>query len=80
MLKVEVFYNGDTDSETPLRADELKTKFGSSIDLYVLDISEDTAPEAYGTINAPIVVLNEKQKFQLDKPEGLTSIVTKAIF
>ena len=80
MLKVEVFYNGDVDNETPLVADELKTKYGSDIDVYVQDISIDTAPDAYGIINAPVVVLGGKEKFQLDGPEGLTSVVTKAIF
>lgn len=65
----------------PLIADEMKEKYGSSIDLYVQDISEDTAPpEAYGTINPPVVVVDEKQMFKLDEPEGLTTIVAKAIF
>ncbi|PLX67533.1 MAG: hypothetical protein C0603_09070 [Denitrovibrio sp.] len=80
MLKVEVFYNGDVDNETPLVADELKTKYGSDIDIYVQDIAIDTAPDAYGTINPPVVVIDGKQMFQLDEPEGLTNIVSKAIF
>jgi len=80
MLKVEVFYDGSSDRETPLLADELKTKYSGNIDLYLLDISEDTAPEGYGIINPPAVVLDEKKVVQLEAPSGLSSVVAKAIF
>jgi len=80
MVKVEVFYNGETDRLTPEKAKQLHMKYGGKIDLYVVDISEESAPEAYGTINAPIVVLDGKQVFKLEGTDSLSGIVSKAIF
>lgn len=80
MVKLEVFYNGTVDQETPVKAEQLKKKYGRGVDLYIIDISEDTAPEAYGTINPPIVVVDEKQVFKLEGPDALTGIVRHVIF
>jgi len=80
MLKIEIFYDGSADNETPLKAEEMKTKYGDKVDLYLLDISEDTAPEKYGTINPPVIVLNGKQSYKIDGPESLGSIIKNAIF
>jgi hypothetical protein len=45
-----------------------------------LDISEDTAPDIYGTINPPAVVLDSKQVYKLEGPSSLAGIVKNAIF
>lgn len=80
MLKLEIFYDGSSDRETPLKADGLKEKYGQKIDLYLVDISEETAPEKYGTINPPVVVVDEKQVFQLEGQDSLAGIVRNVIF
>lgn len=80
MLKIEIFYDGSVDKKTPEIADELKAKYGDKTDIYVLDISEETAPESYGTINPPTVVIDGKQSFKLEGPDSLGSIVKNAIF
>lgn len=80
MVKLEVFYDGSVDTETPAKAEQLKMKYGRGIDLYIIDISEDTAPEAYGTINPPVIVVDEKRVFKLEGPDSLAGIVKNAIF
>jgi hypothetical protein len=80
MLKIEIFYDGSVDNETPAKADEMKEKYGDKADIYLLDISEETAPESYGTINPPMVVLNGKQSYKIEGPDSLGSIVKHAIF
>jgi len=80
MLKIEVFYNGEVDNETPLKAEEIIEKHGKGIDLYLVDISEETAPEKYGTINPPVVVIDGKQVYKLEGPDSLAGIIRHAIF
>lgn len=80
MVKLEVFYNGTVDQETPVKAEKLKMKYGRGVDLYIVDISEDTAPAAYGIINPPVVVVDEKQVFKLEGPDSLAGIVKHVIF
>ncbi len=80
MLKIELFYNGDTDKTTPAKADELISKYGGKIDLYLVDVSKETSPAKYGTINPPEIVIGGKQKFKLDGQEDLSGIVAHAIF
>jgi len=80
MLKIEIFYNGDIDKVTPKKADELISKYGGKIDLYLVDVSKETAPAEYGTINPPELVLGGKQKFKLEGPDSLSGIVQNAIF
>ncbi|ADD69183.1 hypothetical protein Dacet_2421 [Denitrovibrio acetiphilus DSM 12809] len=80
MLKIEVFYDGTEDNETPLKAEEIREKYGNKVDLYLLDISEETAPAVYGTINPPAVVLDGKQVYKLEGASSLAGIVKNAIF
>lgn len=80
MLKIEIFYNGDIDKETIKVADELRAKYGDKIDLYTVDVSKETSPEKYGTINPPVLILDGKQKFRLDGPDSMSTIVRCAIF
>ncbi len=37
-------------------------------------------PLKHTGLSTPVVVVDEKQMFKLDEPEGLTTIVAKAIF
>lgn len=80
MLKVEIFYNSTVDNDTPAKADEIRAKYKGKVDVYLLDISEHTAPEKYGIINAPSVVIDEKQIYKLEGPDSLTGIVKNVIF
>lgn len=80
MLKIEIFYNGDTDTVTPSKADELISKYGGKIDLYLVDVSKETSPAGYGTINPPEVVIGGKQKYKLEGPDSLSGIIRHAIF
>lgn len=80
MLKIEIFYNGDIDTATPKKADEFRSKYGDRIDLYLVDVSKDTSPAKYGTINPPELVLDGKQRFRLEGPDSLSTIVRCAIF
>jgi hypothetical protein len=80
MLKIEVFYNGTVDNETPKKSEEIAERYGRKIDLYLVDLSEDTAPEHYGIINPPVMVIDGRQIYKLDGPDSLAGIVGKAIF
>jgi hypothetical protein len=80
MIKVEVFYNGTVDNKTPAVAEELMERHGEKVDLYLIDIAEHTAPQNYGTINPPAVVVDGKQMFRLEGPDSLAGIVGKVIF
>lgn len=80
MLKIELFYNGDIDTKTPAMADELISKYGDKIDLYLVDVARETSPSEYGIINPPELVLGGKQKFKLEGPDSLAGIVRNAIF
>lgn len=80
MLKIELFYNGEVDNQTPAMADELISKYGGKIDLYLVDVSKETSPAEYGTINPPELVLDGRQKFKLEGPDSLKGIVQHAIF
>lgn len=80
MLKIEIFYDGSVDTETPDKAEELKGKYGDKIDLYLMDVSEETAPESYGTINPPMLFIGGKQSFKLEGPDSMAHIIKHAIF
>lgn len=80
MLKIEIFYNSEADNATPTFAKELKDKYGGQIDLYLVDVSKETSPAKYGTINPPELVLDGRQRFKLDGPDSLSTIIRCAIF
>jgi len=80
MVKVEVFYDGTVDKETLKTAHALRAKYDGKADVYIMDISQETAPTKYGTINAPAVVLDGKHAFKIEGPDSLSGIVRNAIF
>ncbi|MBZ4643650.1 MAG: hypothetical protein PWQ25_1505 [Deferribacteres bacterium] len=80
MIKVEVFYNSGVDSRTPEIAEDLKYKFGSKVDVRLIDLSDEKAPEEYGIINPPEVVIDGKKKIKIEGSDSLKEIVTKVIF
>jgi thiol-disulfide isomerase/thioredoxin len=80
MVKIELFYNSNTDNETPKLANELKDKFGNKVEIVKIDTSEEQIPESYGIINPPTAVINEKQKIKIEGHDSLSEIVSKAIF
>jgi hypothetical protein len=80
MVKVEIFYNSGVDSKTSEIAEEIKYKFGGKVDVKVVDLSNESAPEEYGIINPPVAVIDGKKKIQLAGEDSLKEIITKVIF
>lgn len=80
MIKIELFYNSNIDSETPKLANKLKETFGDKVEIIVMDTYEEPIPEAYGIINPPVAVINEKRKIKIEGFDSLSEVVGKAIF
>lgn len=80
MMKVEVFYDGSVDSETLKKAHALRAKYDGKADFRITDLSQETAPTRYGTINPPAVVIDGKHAFKIEGPDSLSGIVRNAIF
>lgn len=80
MVKVEIFYNSGVDSKTLEIAEEIKYKFGGKVDIKVVDLANESAPEEYGTINPPVAIIDGKKMIQLKGEDSLKEIITKVIF
>lgn len=80
MVKIEVFYNSGVDTKTPEMAEDIKYKFGNKVDVRLIDLSNEKAPEEYGIINPPEVVIDGKKKMKIEGEDSLKEIVTKVIF
>ncbi|BAI81474.1 conserved hypothetical protein [Deferribacter desulfuricans SSM1] len=80
MIKVEFFYNGSKDTNTPEIAKNLAEKYRDKIEVILIDTEKEKIPEEYGILNPPVVIIDKKKKIQLDSKENLDEIVTKAIF
>ncbi|MCB4203986.1 hypothetical protein LF845_03310 [Deferribacterales bacterium Es71-Z0220] len=80
MVKVEIFYNSGVDTKTPDVAEDIKYKFGSKVDVRLIDLSSEKAPEEYGIINPPEAVVDGKKKVKLDGEDSLKEIISKVIF
>lgn len=80
MVKVEIFYNSGVDTKTPELVEEIKYKFGNNVDVRLIDLSEEKAPEDYGIINPPEAVIDGKKKIKLEGEDSLKEIITKVIF
>ncbi|WP_022851373.1 hypothetical protein [Limisalsivibrio acetivorans] len=79
-MLIEILYDGDLDKETPELAEEIKYKYGSKVEVKLIDTSEEGVPSKYGIVNPPAVVLGGERIVKLDTLESLKNIVTKAIF
>lgn len=79
-MRIEIFYDGSVDRKTPEFVEDLKYKYGNKAEIVCLDISEETAPPKYGTINPPVIVLDGKRVIKLEGDDSLEHIVSKAIF
>ncbi|PLX67170.1 MAG: hypothetical protein C0602_10755 [Denitrovibrio sp.] len=80
MLKIEILYNGSIDKETLKKAHALRAKYDGKANVGIMDISQETAPPKYGTVNAPTVVIDGKHAFKIEGPDNLSEIVRNAIF
>lgn len=80
MIKLEIFYNSDVDSETQKLAERLKEKFEDNVDVVLKDTENDLIPESYGVINPPVAVIDGKQKVKIEGHKEFEKLVMKAIF
>lgn len=79
-MRIEVFYDGETDKKTPEVAENIRYRYGAKVDVKLIDISEETVPAKYGIINPPVVVIGGDRIIKIEGPNSLENIVTKAIF
>jgi len=79
MLKIDVYYDGSVDDVTPEKAEELKYKFGSKVEVVTVDTSSEKTPDNLGSVKVPAVSMGGKL-YHLEGPDSLKNIVGKAIF
>lgn len=80
MVKLEVYYNGNIDKETPELMESIKYKFGKNVSVSLFDTNEHVIPEKYGILNPPVAVINGKKIIKINGRDSLEEIVSKVIF
>jgi hypothetical protein len=80
MVKIEIFYNGNIDKETPEVAEDIKYKFGKNVSVFLCDTNEETIPEKYGILNPPVAIIDGKKIVKITGRDSLEEIVSKVIF
>lgn len=77
---IEIFYDGEVDTETPALAEKLKTRYKEQVEIKLINLATETAPPEYGIINPPLAVLNKDTFIPFKGPAVADHIASKAIF